>query len=553
MYKPDGQDVVTVMPAPGAPGAVNGWYTPGDPGSGVPASVVDPHWHNMLAAELLAILTAAGRMPDQTKTDYEQILASLNDLYMSGRPPLTAGTGAAYTVAGWAPLSDGQIYIAQAHADNAANCTLAGKATVNIDNTSLLAYQIRSSGVYYFFYQSAGDKFILLNPSQTSKILAIRSEPNIAPSGPATINNWYRIAASQSNSSGRGAREIIIANAGGTSSEYIRLMWNMSYDGASASIKLLTASTIGTNIKAIRAVYNASSQTAYLDIQAAAAFGNTLSSHILNDKTLGSPYFATHVNFTDVTGLPAGDSVLCTLNIFHNSIPIVEGFAYSGTDDAYRIGRDGRMIPGSGVLRLMGTSTGNANIGYMGFYQSDGTRDGYVGIGATSGRDIYLLADSGTGKVFIQSTSSDIVLIAAGSVRIGSGGPVVVNQNDAASQAEQEAASVTNKFVTPGRQQYHPSAAKMWARIDMSLGTPSIAISYNVSSITDWGTGDVQIDYSNPITAGGAVFAGVNGNVEFNTTSHSNGGLYTNIKIFDSSGAASDGYVSLYAATFGDL
>src|SRR5678816_3440784 len=49
----------------------------------------------------------------------------------------------------------------------------------------------------------------------------------------------------------------------------------------------------------------------------------------------------------------------------------------------------------------------------------------------------------------------------------------------AASQAQQEAGSSTINFVTPGRQQFHPSAAKCWAITTVSAGTPTLAANYN--------------------------------------------------------------------------
>ncbi len=58
-----------------------------------------------------------------------------------------------------------------------------------------------------------------------------------------------------------------------------------------------------------------------------------------------------------------------------------------------------------------------------------------------------------------------------------------------ASQVEQEAGTLTTKPVTPGRQQFHPSAAKMWCNFD-GTGTPSINGSYNVAGIVDNGNGD---------------------------------------------------------------
>lgn len=60
----------------------------------------------------------------------------------------------------------------------------------------------------------------------------------------------------------------------------------------------------------------------------------------------------------------------------------------------------------------------------------------------------------------------------------------------AATQVEQEAGSSTTTAVTPGRQQYHPSACKAWAQIIYSGGVPTSTIKYNVTSLTDSATGD---------------------------------------------------------------
>jgi hypothetical protein len=63
----------------------------------------------------------------------------------------------------------------------------------------------------------------------------------------------------------------------------------------------------------------------------------------------------------------------------------------------------------------------------------------------------------------------------------------------AATQAEQEAASSTTAFVTPGRQRYHPSAAKCWGSADFGGG---LAASYGISSVTDIGVGQQTYTFS---------------------------------------------------------
>lgn len=62
-----------------------------------------------------------------------------------------------------------------------------------------------------------------------------------------------------------------------------------------------------------------------------------------------------------------------------------------------------------------------------------------------------------------------------------------------ATQAEQEAGTDTTRAVTPGRQHYHQSAAKFWAYVTVSGGTPTLATSYNVTSITDNSTGNLTV------------------------------------------------------------
>jgi hypothetical protein len=64
----------------------------------------------------------------------------------------------------------------------------------------------------------------------------------------------------------------------------------------------------------------------------------------------------------------------------------------------------------------------------------------------------------------------------------------------AASAAEVEAASSTSKFVTPARQQRHPSATKGAVSFNGTNG--SIYGSYNVTSVTRNGSGDYSVNHT---------------------------------------------------------
>ncbi|MEN6621501.1 MAG: hypothetical protein ABFD50_08140 [Smithella sp.] len=75
-----------------------------------------------------------------------------------------------------------------------------------------------------------------------------------------------------------------------------------------------------------------------------------------------------------------------------------------------------------------------------------------------------------------------------------------------ATQSDQETATSTTTYVTPGRQQYHPSAAKAWVSFN-GTGTPAIRISYNVTSLTDGGTGLFTVNFTTAFST--ANYAGV--------------------------------------------
>lgn len=57
----------------------------------------------------------------------------------------------------------------------------------------------------------------------------------------------------------------------------------------------------------------------------------------------------------------------------------------------------------------------------------------------------------------------------------------------AATQSEQETGTATDVFVSPGRQQFHDSAAKVWASIS-SAGSV-LGASYNCTSVSKGATG----------------------------------------------------------------
>lgn len=86
-----------------------------------------------------------------------------------------------------------------------------------------------------------------------------------------------------------------------------------------------------------------------------------------------------------------------------------------------------------------------------------------------------------------------------------------------AAQSDQETSTSTTTFVSPARQQFHPSASKAWARWDGTVtGTNAPAAGYNVTSVQRTAAGTYTVNFTVPFssatsygcTATTAVFTG---------------------------------------------
>jgi hypothetical protein len=69
-------------------------------------------------------------------------------------------------------------------------------------------------------------------------------------------------------------------------------------------------------------------------------------------------------------------------------------------------------------------------------------------------------------------------------------GAIYPSVGNAATQAEMEAGTATNKYVTPQGVNWHPGACKCWVNCGVAA---DINASWNVTSLTDNGTGDVTV------------------------------------------------------------
>ncbi len=111
MYQYDDATAVAGLPAPAAPG-VAGYFTDGNPGASLPATILRSDFMNMVMMELLNILTAGGVAP--SKTTYNQVLTAIEALIAARSSNFAPDTGAANAYAitlapAPAALTDGMI------------------------------------------------------------------------------------------------------------------------------------------------------------------------------------------------------------------------------------------------------------------------------------------------------------------------------------------------------------------------------------------------------------------------------------------------------------
>jgi hypothetical protein len=104
------------------------------------------------------------------------------------------------------------------------------------------------------------------------------------------------------------------------------------------------------------------------------------------------------------------------------------------------------------------------------------------------GADRILFWDDSAGAVAFLTPGNGLTITTT-TVAVDSASDTVDGIIEIAIQSEMEAASSTTLAVTPGRQHFHPSAAKAWGRITYSGSTPQVAASYNITSVGDTGTG----------------------------------------------------------------
>ena len=133
-------------------------------------------------------------------------------------------------------------------------------------------------------------------------------------------------------------------------------------------------------------------------------------------------------------------------------------------------------------------------------YRAGGTdvpvTDGGTGLSSTTAYAVLCGGTTSTGA--LQSVAS---VGTSGQVLTSNGAGALptfqtVSSPSEAAQSDKETATSTTKYVSTGRKQYHPYAAKVYINFTWSAGVPTSGRNFNVTSMTDNGTGDVTFNFT---------------------------------------------------------
>jgi hypothetical protein len=438
MYRIDNDSAVTELPTPGAIGPnPDGYFSPGDPEEGAPATVVSTDWANAVQEEICGVIEGSGLTLD--KTDQGQLLEAIKLIISGGAGDYVASTTAANTyTATLSPASSayaaGQFITVKFTNHNTGAATinfnsLGAKNIYRQDGTALTAYDIVDSMIALLVYD--GTQFILCN---AFKRFAIQNdEANYAAS--TTAANTYT------------------ATLAPAPTAYTT--------GMRVSIKFTNTNTNAATIN-----LNSLGAKSIVTISGSALAGGEIASGMIADLRYDGTNFQL-LNNAQVSVTKS--DIQSESYVYAASTTAANTYTASLTPapSSYTTGM-------RCSLKFTNHNTGAATINLN-------------SLGAQSIK----LQD---GSALVGSEISDGMIA---DLRYDGTNFQLMNKFDlVATKSQQETGTNTTSFVSPSIQQEHNSAIKAWLMGTHSAGTPTITTSWNISSLTDSGPGLVTANLS---------------------------------------------------------
>jgi hypothetical protein len=132
------------------------------------------------------------------------------------------------------------------------------------------------------------------------------------------------------------------------------------------------------------------------------------------------------------------------------------------------------------------TANRRRNVKHISLYNNHATQATTCRVEFSDGTLVAVLAN-------VNLLAGEMLVFTQGGVWLhyDSNGAVYPSVGNAASVAEMEAGTATDKYVAPGTQHRHPGHPKCWGVVTVAAGAPTLQANYNLTSITDTATGDI--------------------------------------------------------------
>lgn len=187
---------------------------------------------------------------------------------------------------------------------------------------------------------------------------------------------------------------------------------------------------------------------------------------------------------------------------------------------------------GTGTVNILGTASSAAELRLFEDTDNGTNYTGFKAAASQAASVTYTLPSADGTNTYVLSTDG------AGTLSW-----VAQASTTFASAAEQETGTEAAKAVAPATQHRHASAAKAWV-LYTSVSSTSISASYNVSSLTDAGTGITQVNFTTSFSTANYAYSAVGGSssntnmLAVNRVTLATGSIY--LYFVNSSGVATD-------------
>ena len=206
----------------------------------------------------------------------------------------------------------------------------------------------------------------------------------------------------------------------------------------------------------------------------------------------------------DLTGLTGGSDgrIIILLNVGSFDLTLKDESASSTAANRFALDADKVMGADAGVILIYDSTSSRwrlaASVGSAGGGGGAPTTSQYITLATDGTLTAERVLSPGAGLTGTDGGAGGNYTLA-----VGAGTGITVNADDVAvnfaAQSDQETATSNVLAVTPGRQQFHPSAAKFWTKW---ANTTTISTSYNTTSITDTGTGNWTVNIGTDFSSG---------------------------------------------------